>query len=82
MGHSKGVKAIDFTNDGTKFLSCSYDKYIKLWDTETGNLFFEIRIEFHPLKLFNKKKENAFLHLPQEGYHSVLNSIRETTIRF
>ncbi|KAJ3214480.1 pre-mRNA-processing factor 17 [Dinochytrium kinnereticum] len=37
MGHSKAVKAIDFTNDGTKFMSASYDKWMKLWDTETGS---------------------------------------------
>ncbi|CAK0783096.1 hypothetical protein CVIRNUC_006291 [Coccomyxa viridis] len=55
MGHSKGVKDISFSNDGRKFLSSSYDKVVKLWDTETGKvlqsfgegkMFFTAR--FHP----------------------------------
>jgi len=34
----QGVKDISFSNDGRKFLSSSYDKVVKLWDTETGQV--------------------------------------------
>ncbi|XP_050372379.1 uncharacterized protein LOC126790253 isoform X1 [Argentina anserina] len=38
MGHSKGVRDICFSNDGSKFLSAGFDKNIKYWDTETGQV--------------------------------------------
>ncbi|KAG7331676.1 hypothetical protein KOW79_005645 [Hemibagrus wyckioides] len=36
IGHSKAVRDICFNNTGTQFLSAGYDRYLKLWDTETG----------------------------------------------
>lgn len=36
-GHKQGVKDICFNNTGDKFVTASYDRYMKLWDTETGN---------------------------------------------
>lgn len=35
-GHTKSVNDIDFNVGGTQFISASYDRYMKLWDTETG----------------------------------------------
>ncbi|XP_035381860.1 pre-mRNA-processing factor 17-like [Electrophorus electricus] len=36
IGHSKAVRDICFNNAGTQFLSAGYDRYLKLWDSETG----------------------------------------------
>ncbi len=38
-GHSKAVRDICFNNTGTQFLSAAYDRYLKLWDSETGESF-------------------------------------------
>jgi pre-mRNA-processing factor 17 len=55
LGHREAVRDICFNNPGTKFLSCAYDRYCKLWDTETGECIsrFTSRkvaycIKFHP----------------------------------
>ena len=55
---------MQFSNDGRKFLSTGYDKVIKLWDTETGQvirtfgegkMFFTAK--FHP----NDDKQNVLM---------------------
>lgn len=38
IGHSAAVRDVQFNNDGTKFLSCSFDRFIRLWNTETGEV--------------------------------------------
>ena len=34
----QGVKDIWFSNDGRRFVSTGYDKQIRYWDTETGEV--------------------------------------------
>ncbi len=38
MGHDKAVKDVCFNGDGTRFVSTSWDKKVRLWDTETGKI--------------------------------------------
>ncbi len=35
------VRSCQFSNDGRKFFTASYDKTVKLWDTETGEITLE-----------------------------------------
>ncbi|TMW65483.1 hypothetical protein Poli38472_008125 [Pythium oligandrum] len=37
-GHSGAIRGIQFSNDGRQFLTCSFDRFIQLWDTETGQV--------------------------------------------
>lgn len=63
-GHMKAVKDVTFSNDGRKFLSCGYDRQMKLWDTETGQCIKRFSngkipyvVRFHP----DEDKQHIFL---------------------
>ena len=63
-GHRQAIKDIAWNNKGTKFLSASYDRYIKLWDAETGEVVsrFTARkmpfcVKFHP----DNNKQHLFV---------------------
>lgn len=36
VGHSQSVRELDWNPDGTKFVTASYDREVRLWDAETG----------------------------------------------
>jgi len=64
VGHTKSVKDVSFSNDGRRFLSCGYDRVMKLWDTETGECIgrfgngkIPFCIKFHP----DEDKQHVFL---------------------
>ncbi|KAF4519595.1 hypothetical protein B566_EDAN003762 [Ephemera danica] len=63
-GHRQAVRDICFNNSGHEFLSAGYDRYIKLWDTETGRVksrFTSRKIpyccKFHP----DPEKQHLFV---------------------
>lgn len=63
-GHRQAIKDVAWNNKGTKFLSASYDRYIKLWDAETGEVVsrFTARkmpfcVKFHP----DNNKQHLFV---------------------
>lgn len=63
-GHSKAVRDVCFTADGTRFLSAGYDAQMKLWDTETGQCISKFTtgklpyvVKIHP----DQDKQHEFL---------------------
>lgn len=35
-GHSEGISSVCFSHDGTRMISGSEDKTVKIWDAKTG----------------------------------------------
>ncbi len=64
MGHTQALKDICFSADGRRFVSCSFDKDVKLWDTETGKVICAVTagkvpncVKLHP----HPDKQNTLL---------------------
>ncbi|KAG7266398.1 hypothetical protein CRUP_004910 [Coryphaenoides rupestris] len=64
IGHSKAVRDICFNNTGTQFMSAAYDRYLKLWDSETGQCISRFTnrkvpycVKFNP----DEDKQNLFV---------------------
>ena len=58
------MRDINFNNSGEKFLSAAYDRYIKLWDVETGQVVSRFTnkkvpycVKFHP----DEDKQHLFV---------------------
>lgn len=64
FGHRQAVKDVAFNNTGAQFISAAYDRYIKLWDTETGDIVHRFTskkipfcVKFHP----DRSKQHLFV---------------------
>eukprot|EP01007_Sphenomonas_quadrangularis_P002798 NODE_473_length_1445_cov_181.657593_g354_i0.p1 GENE.NODE_473_length_1445_cov_181.657593_g354_i0~~NODE_473_length_1445_cov_181.657593_g354_i0.p1 ORF type:complete len:423 (+),score=129.53 NODE_473_length_1445_cov_181.657593_g354_i0:29-1270(+) len=64
LGHDKQVKDIAFNPDGERFVSSGYDRFIRLWDTETGQVIRTMSnskiaycLKFHP----DEQRSHLFL---------------------
>lgn len=64
FGHRQAIKDVTFNNSGVQFLSAAYDRYIKLWDTETGDVVHRFTskkipfcVKFHP----DRSKQHLFV---------------------
>jgi len=64
MGHKQAVRDICFNRRGDRFISCGYDRALKLWDTETGQCIkrFANRKVAFCIK-FNPDEERSHLFL-------------------
>ncbi|CAI4038223.1 hypothetical protein SMKI_04G5650 [Saccharomyces mikatae IFO 1815] len=48
QGHTRPIKALRFTDDCRSFLSSSFDRCVKNWDTETGKVKTKLRLKSTP----------------------------------
>ncbi|AET40269.1 Cdc40p Ecym_5528 [Eremothecium cymbalariae DBVPG len=55
-GHQKPIRDFNFTTDSKQFTSVSYDKFLKIWDTEKGAIIHRTKltsvpncVTFHPI---------------------------------
>ena len=63
-GHSKAIRDANFDWNGRHFLTASYDKWTRLWDTETGACIQTFGTGYMPFcAKFHPDPEKAHLFL-------------------
>lgn len=40
-GHANAVKDICWNRDGSKFISCGFDKTVRVWETGSGKMLYK-----------------------------------------
>lgn len=74
-GHTKSVSDISFSPDGTQFLSASFDRYMKLWDTETGTCVSRFKTGAIPHGMsYTIIQSLCYSWLDQKDLANILNS--------
>lgn len=60
--HSQAVKYISFNSSGTRFVSCSYDRKLILWETESGDIVQTFNTGAVPnVAIFNPNNEDEII---------------------
>jgi pre-mRNA-processing factor 17 len=62
VGHSMGVRDANFSHDGRHFLTASFDRYMRYWDTETGQCISTLTNRKVPYQArFHPTEHNVFV---------------------
>uniref|UniRef100_G1KKL1 Cell division cycle 40 n=1 Tax=Anolis carolinensis TaxID=28377 RepID=G1KKL1_ANOCA len=71
IGHSKAVRDICFNNAGNQFLSAAYDRYLKLWDTETGRVSTSSMTASENLFIVGRNVSNCLVIMWENEYYVI-----------
>ncbi|MEN2500882.1 MAG: pre-mRNA-processing factor 17, partial [Marteilia pararefringens] len=80
-GHSKSVKDVQFNTDGTQFLSASYDRYVKLWDVETGKVMSKFTKDKFPLCLKYYPEDDNYFLVGQSDKKIICYDVRDQSVQ-
>lgn len=59
---TKSVKYSTFSSDGKEFACCSYDRTVRIWDTENGEVSFKYKLKANPnMCKFVPNQENEIM---------------------
>lgn len=78
IGHRKFISAAVFSSNGKRLITSSFDRTVKIWDTETGKLvknfdYHAPNLAFHPSKnIFLAGALNGFLMIDAEAGDEII----------